>query len=624
MKKGIALLLTIGLLLCCATALAKSYSPIWIGDVKLEDGQYILTTNTTPQTGKPTSNLRYAYYENGKLTLRNYNNMYLAYNQNLQHSAAVYAMDDLVVIAYGENRLAGYGRGIVVDKKMGELTLSGTGKLYIEPYSGSENSTGLLAEGDISINALTLNIDVRTRDRGISSTYGQVMIQNDADVTVDAGGEAVYSCEKFVMKSGTLHATSSTADAIWGHVDGIDIQGGRIYAKSKTPGDKWRKAIARHITDELKLADGLIMRGRKDSESGELELITSTDFETLRDKDYIEIYKDDRYYFVNVSGGTVNKVVGNPADEAATNYYQMDTSVCVRADVPAGYEFVEWSGSGIPTLTAGTLNSSEIQFKMPQDDVYLIADIRLMPVHVCSGHLWSGDASQHWKSCPECGDEAPESRSVHTYESGLCVCGAIERKETEPEKAERPYYPIKIIKVLAGVSAEDLPDGTEFIFDIYDMTDLNGGPVGEVRFGKEMLEAGRACIDTHVPREFGMVERHPGSKGIFDLDIDYKMEGPLGELADAMTGGGEGSTPVGGFIITEIVNDPNRPNLPVNPYKRDAFELVLPELVITNNLTLRPMDMPQTGDESDIVLWLSLALTSMAALSLIARKKREI
>jgi len=34
-------------------------------------------------------------------------------------------------------------------------------------------------------------------------------------------------------------------------------------------------------------------------------------------------------------------------------------------------------------------------------------------------------------------------------------------------------------------------------------------------------------------------------------------------------------------------------------------------------------ELPKTGDESDIVLWLSLAMTSMAALVLISRKKRE-
>lgn len=35
-------------------------------------------------------------------------------------------------------------------------------------------------------------------------------------------------------------------------------------------------------------------------------------------------------------------------------------------------------------------------------------------------------------------------------------------------------------------------------------------------------------------------------------------------------------------------------------------------------------DLPQTGDESDILLWLSLAMTSMAAFALVARKKREV
>jgi LPXTG-motif cell wall-anchored protein len=47
------------------------------------------------------------------------------------------------------------------------------------------------------------------------------------------------------------------------------------------------------------------------------------------------------------------------------------------------------------------------------------------------------------------------------------------------------------------------------------------------------------------------------------------------------------------------------------------------KIIITNTYTPMEINMPQTGDESDILLWLSLALSSMTALVLISRKMRE-
>jgi len=40
-------------------------------------------------------------------------------------------------------------------------------------------------------------------------------------------------------------------------------------------------------------------------------------------------------------------------------------------------------------------------------------------------------------------------------------------------------------------------------------------------------------------------------------------------------------------------------------------------------LTILPANLPQTGDESDMLLWLSLVISSIAALVLIAHKKRR-
>jgi LPXTG-motif cell wall-anchored protein len=67
-----------------------------------------------------------------------------------------------------------------------------------------------------------------------------------------------------------------------------------------------------------------------------------------------------------------------------------------------------------------------------------------------------------------------------------------------------------------------------------------------------------------------------------------------------------------------VQSNPNDPYAPM-PISEDG----LPEIVITNEFVKIP-DMPQTGDESDILLWLSLALSSMTALMLVSRKKREV
>lgn len=51
----------------------------------------------------------------------------------------------------------------------------------------------------------------------------------------------------------------------------------------------------------------------------------------------------------------------------------------------------------------------------------------------------------------------------------------------------------------------------------------------------------------------------------------------------------------------------------------DTYEPIDPSQQVPSDI-----DLPKTGDESDILLWLSLAMTSMAALALVSRKKREV
>ncbi|MBR5289082.1 MAG: LPXTG cell wall anchor domain-containing protein, partial [Clostridia bacterium] len=180
---------------------------------------------------------------------------------------------------------------------------------------------------------------------------------------------------------------------------------------------------------------------------------------------------------------------------------------------------------------------------------------------------------------------------------------------------------VHITKKIEGVEVKDLPDGTVFTFEIYDS--LNGGMSGKVNFSKNDLLNGNKTKPVRVPGAFGIIEKGFESVDGYDVTVDVELKGvkPGNKAPDD----GKDGIFVGSFEIDTV---PFEPGGSVNPQTRTMPEL---EIIITNTFTLidpsqkipSDINMPKTGDESDILLWMGLALTSMTGLALVSRKKRE-
>lgn len=632
MKKGIALLLMLAMLLCAATALADA--PVWIGNIMLENGQYITSKYSAPQTGTPASSeYSYAYYKDGGLKLKNFK--YTNYTQALQYSAGIYAQDNLSVTVEGNNEIKVPGRGIVVEKEGGSLTVSGTGNLTV--VSGYEC---LLANGDVSLNAA--NIVVRNSkvnsSMGISAEYGSVTIQNNAKVQIEASGYGLSARYGIKIDTANLDVTSRYSSGIWTVLNDLEFKNCTIISRAETEGHykhDYHQAVSYRECNELKLGPGMQIWGRIDPNAeGELQLIDTDVRETLKAMDYVEIKPNQNKYTVTVVNGVVNLSGNASSAERTSNEYRAGQKVYADADDPAsGKVFSHWEGADGLFFTDSKYDENQdvIFFYVPEGGVTLTACYK-DAAHICGPLTLNHDLTKHWYECPQ---GCVSGEATHAYGAdGKCTAvGCDARKPEVKPDAPKPLYPIILTKVLVGVKPEDLPDGTEFIFDICDMGSVNGeyAPVvGRVAIPKEHLEGNNGMVrkPIHVPPKFAIIERHPGCEDIFDLNISYKMTGAVGNLVgqNLPSGGGE-STPVGSFAITEMVIDPSFPPPQINSYRiRSALEvpeIAVPEIVITNDLTILPANLPQTGDESGMLLWLSLALSSLAALALIARKKRE-
>jgi len=210
-----------------------------------------------------------------------------------------------------------------------------------------------------------------------------------------------------------------------------------------------------------------------------------------------------------------------------------------------------------------------------------------------------------------------------------------------PDDPELPDTEIKVIvtKKLAGIDASDLPDGTVFEFSFIDLSDnsLNGEELGRVGFSKSDLMAASNGSTKEVPI------RVPGGKGLvrigvtengtervsgYHVNVNMECSGAA-EPGDKPEDRGDGSIPVGSFEIElrdDVIVDGD---LPFQPIARTAGPVV--EIVITNTFT--PMDpsqevpsdinLPKTGDESNLALWAGMMLVSGAAGMVLLRKKRE-
>ena len=192
------------------TAFAAAGGEVYVGGVRMHDGDYLAVGATATQTTKPSGG--YAYYEDRTLTLNNYSYEGKGYLFNSEDSyyATVYAEQDLTLELVGTNTLkqtASLSEGIRVGVTDSEerLTIQGDGSLNV-----TSTYCGILAWGLITVNGGTI-ISTATdgggyKSSGILSHLGCVII-NGGNVTVsgDYGLWPLYEhCE---INGGTVTAT---------------------------------------------------------------------------------------------------------------------------------------------------------------------------------------------------------------------------------------------------------------------------------------------------------------------------------------------------------------------------------------------------------------------------------
>lgn len=201
------------------------------------------------------------------------------------------------------------------------------------------------------------------------------------------------------------------------------------------------------------------------------------------------------------------------------------------------------------------------------------------------------DESWHTHPCEVCDEVDQDNLRPHTFSDSYDpVCNDCEyERKIEPGT-------VTIEKKLSGIDPEDLPDGTEFVFEVFDNMKKSLGIKQTIT--KEMLVNGNNIVVATIDREMNVIV----GERISSTQIDgYTCETTQSGYEWNMDASEEYF-----FAVEELVRA---------GYNNDV--------VFCNAYTPVRVDMPQTGDESDMLLWLSLALSSMAALVLIARKKRE-
>ena len=177
-------------------------------------------------------------------------------------------------------------------------------------------------------------------------------------------------------------------------------------------------------------------------------------------------------------------------------------------------------------------------------------------------------------------------------------------------------FDVTITKKIKGIDPADLPDGTMFNFK-FDSLDGKQN-LGEVKFTKnDLLKGERSKPIGKLPKGFEITENGSSIPG-YDVVVDVELKG----IKPVEEGDEEGS--LGSFEIDTV---PFVPDVPTN-----RTRAVTPyEIIITNTYTpIDPsqevpsdIDLPKTGDESNLALWACAMLLSGAAGMVLLRRKRE-
>lgn len=233
------------------TAQWERFSPIYVGGVAMEDGDYLATdadktTKDMPENG-------YAYYKDGKLTLNNYSYTGEGFKYNGEGFTGKYLIyvsgnADINITLEGENILentaSSNADGIVVEN--GDLTIEGDGSLDMTTDDDTVSANNIVInngtikiesyeDDGFSADSVTINdgtVDITAYDDdGIDATLGGVTI-NNGDITICAEDHAIEANGDVNIRYGTLMLTSKDDEVIYVYTqlinEDIEVGGGDV------------------------------------------------------------------------------------------------------------------------------------------------------------------------------------------------------------------------------------------------------------------------------------------------------------------------------------------------------------------------------------------------------------
>ncbi len=181
---------------------------IYVGGVKLNDGEYLVANGETATSTQPTDN--YAYYNDGELILHNFEHKY-GYKYNDEDKAIVYYDGDLDIVLEGENSFVNAGNDtFTVIKTTGDMTVVGTGSLNIET-----TSIGLESGEECFITVDGVGLIIKAGKEGIPADYysailcGSYAISNST-ITIDSKGDGISTNDIYSTREGDNYIKNST------------------------------------------------------------------------------------------------------------------------------------------------------------------------------------------------------------------------------------------------------------------------------------------------------------------------------------------------------------------------------------------------------------------------------
>ena len=197
------------------------------------------------------------------------------------------------------------------------------------------------------------------------------------------------------------------------------------------------------------------------------------------------------------------------------------------------------------------------------------------------------------------GDPGRTTESTILFE----ITNKLKEDPTQPDiPDEDKLYPVVITKVLKGISAKDLPEGTVFNFVVIDGN--NGDTQESAVITREDLIAGNGKASTTIMTKYAGGMRIGEEIASAELS-GYEWTGSVAVSGDAQYQEIDKAYDVKPFVCTGLI-------------KPETGEAVV---TYTNEYEAVKVDLPKTGDESNLALWMGLLGMAGATMLMLSRKR---